>query len=76
MTQPNHQDLYRALGRVEGKLDTILEDSKRRDGRYDDHDAKIASLERERNIRYGRESVMAIAIAAIGWPAIKNFFGF
>lgn len=68
---PTHSDLYKSIGRLEGKVDILLAASAVRDGRYDIHDERLRNLERDRNIRIGERGVVAAILLWIGWPKIS-----
>lgn len=69
----SHEDLARALGRVEGKLDQLIDTVV---PEQHNHDERLRALEKEKNIRYARESMIAGVLAWVGWPTIQKWFGF
>jgi len=76
MTEPDHKQLYRAIGNLEGKVDQLLFESKERNGRYVEVSQRVKALEKAKNVQIGRESALVLFVAALGWPTIKSWFGF
>ena len=76
MTEVDHTQLYRAIGKLEGKVDQLLFESKERNGRHVEVSQRVKALEKSKNVQMGRESVLVLLVAAIGWPTIKSWFGF
>jgi len=76
MTEPDHTALYRAIGKLEGKVDQLLFESKERNGRYVEVAQRVKSLEKSKNVQMGRESALVLFVAALGWPTLKSWFGF
>lgn len=75
MSEPSHNDIYRAIGRLEGKLDSLLAASDFRDGRYDKMDERTTKLETHKSVSHGLH-VGVISIATfLGWPTVKIWLG-
>lgn len=69
----------RAIGNLEGKMNLILESADKRDGRYDAHGKRIASLEASRDTAKGVQAALAgmaaLAVSGAFWPHITKWFG-
>lgn len=68
----SHEDLARALGRVEGKLDQLISEVI---PEQHSQDKRIKALEKEKWTRYGRESLIVGVLGWIGWPTISKWLG-
>jgi len=53
MTTPHHDELFLAIGRLEGKVDSILAQQSRQNDELKAHDARIRSLEHSRGYMLG-----------------------
>ena len=61
MIPPSHDELFLAIGRLEGKLDALLTMQQYQQDQLKDHDTRLRSLEHSRGYLLG----MAAAIGAI-----------
>lgn len=68
MTPPD-TDLYKAVGRIEAKVDILLSVQTAHDGRMDRHSHRIGSLERSKaylvGLSAGISAIVAIVLKAI-----------
>ena len=53
MTQPHHDELFLAIGRLEGKVDSLLSMQHRQSEELKDHDTRLRSLEHSRGYMLG-----------------------
>lgn len=68
MTSPHHDELFLAIGRLEGKVDSLLAQQSRQSDELKAHDHRIRSLEQSRGYMLG----WAAAIGA-GMSMAANF---
>ena len=68
MTSAHHDELFLAIGRLEGKVDSILAQQSRQSDELKSHDNRIRSLEHSRGYMLG----WAAAIGA-GMSMAANF---
>jgi hypothetical protein len=53
MTTPHHDELFLAIGRLEGKVDSLLAMQQMAQDELKDHDARLRSLEHSRGYMLG-----------------------
>lgn len=58
-------NLERSMGRVEGKLDSIIKHLEKINGRLDGHDSQISSLQVEHSRIRGATAGIAIAVSTV-----------
>jgi hypothetical protein len=61
----NHSDIYRALGRLEGKLDGFLIEMGEHQKRLDSHGQRLAALERSKAWLLGAAAIIGAAASAV-----------
>jgi hypothetical protein len=69
----SHDELSRAIGNIEGKLDSVLEQLKRKDERLDNHANRLAKLERWQAWTLGAGAAAGAALAAV-WAVFTQLF--
>ena len=62
------------VGRIDGKLDSLIEGQKERDGRYKDHDERIGKLERGHARIIGWAAGAATCASAAASVLVKQLF--
>jgi len=73
----DQSELYLMLGRMDGKLDTVLANQAAQSERSDDHEDRISKLERNQMFVVGAASAASIiisglfALVAFLWDKIK-----
>lgn len=70
----NHNDLYRAIGNLEGKMNTLIKHSEERNGRYDKVEQRVRLLEKNKWIQQGIHATVLTLLTFIGWDSIKGWF--
>lgn len=61
MTSPHHDELFLAIGRLEGKVDSILAQQGRQNDEIKAHDSRIRSLEHSRGYILGYAAAVGAA---------------
>lgn len=61
----SHDEIFRALGRIEGKLDAQLEREQAQNARLDSHSARLGKIERWQAWTLGAGAAAGAALAAI-----------
>lgn len=72
-----NQDIIRAVGRLEGKIDGILEHLTRMNGRLDKHGGKINYLENEQLVLKTKSTIyggLAGGGIIVAWEIFKHKF--
>ena len=70
MTSPHHDELFLAIGRLEGKVDSLLSMQQMAQDELKDHDARLRALEHARGYIMGvSASIGAIVSLAGSWLA-------
>lgn len=67
----SHDELSRAIGNIEGKLDTVLEQLRTKDDRLNNHGERIGKLERWQSWTLGAGAAVGAAIAVL-WSVITQ----
>jgi hypothetical protein len=68
-----HDELFLAIGRLEGKVDSILSQQSRQNDELKSHDTRIRSLEHSRGYTLGYSAAIGAAISMAANYLIKNF---
>ena len=66
-------ELYRVLGRLESKVDSLLEENRRLETLMGDSSKRIDRLEKDRAIMNGAASVLGVIGSAVIWNTSKLF---
>ena len=66
-------ELYRVLGGLESKVDSLLEENRRLETLMGDSSKRIDRLEKDRAIMYGAASVLGVIGSAVIWITSKLF---
>ena len=66
-------ELYRVLGRLESKVDSLLEENRRLETLMGDSSKRIDRLEKDRAIMNGAASVLGVIGSAVIWITSKLF---
>ena len=70
MSSPHHDELFLAIGRLEGKVDSLLSMQQMAQDELKDHDARLRNLEHARGYIMGvSASIGAIVSLAGSWLA-------
>ena len=72
MTDISDNDMYLILGRLEGKLDSLMVVTEKQWDTIEKHDTKIKKLETDRHMVYGAAAVLGIIGSVVIW-VISNF---
>ena len=65
MTSPHHDELFLAIGRLEGKVDSILAQQSRQNDELKSHDNRIRSLEHSRGYMLGWAAAIGATVSFI-----------
>jgi hypothetical protein len=66
------KDMYLILGRLEGKLDSVMTITEKQWNTIEKHDARIKKLEKDRHTIYGAAAVLGVIGSIVIW-VISNF---
>lgn len=70
MTSPHHDELFLAIGRLEGKVDSLLAMQARTQEELKDHDARLRNLEHARGYIMGVSAAIGAIVGVAGtWIA-------
>ena len=72
MTDISDNDMYLILGRLEGKLDSLMVVTEKQWDTIEKHDTRIKKLETDRHMVYGAAAVLGIIGSVVIW-IISNF---
>ena len=72
MTDISDNDMYLILGRLEGKLDSLMVVTEKQWDTIEKHDTRIKKLETDRHMGYGAAAVLGIIGSVVIW-IISNF---
>ncbi len=72
MNNISDNDMYLILGRLEGKLDSVMVITEKQWDTIEKHDTRIKKLEKDRHTIYGAAAVLGAIGSVIIW-AISNF---
>ena len=73
MTSPHHDELFLAIGRLEGKVDSILAQQSRQNDELKSHDNRIRSLEHSRGYMLGWAAAIGAVCSIAANYLIKHF---
>ena len=65
MTTQHHDELFLAIGRLEGKVDSILAQQSRQNDELKSHDNRIRSLEHSRGYMLGWAAAIVATVSFI-----------
>ena len=68
------KDFYLILGRLEGKLDSVMTITEKQWSSIEHHDTRLVKLERDRSMVYGAAAVLGIIGSIVIW-IISKFIG-
>ena len=63
----NSDEILVGLGRLEGKLDTLIKSQSRLESELKDLTRRVGSLERDRSKLYGAAAAFGILSGLLGW---------
>ena len=66
------KDMYLILGRLEGKLDSVMTITEKQWDTIEKHDSRIKKLEKDRHTIYGAAAVLGVIGSIVIW-VISNF---
>jgi hypothetical protein len=70
MTSPHHDELFLAIGRLEGKVDSLLAMQGHQQEELKDHDARLRNLEHARGYIMGVSAAIGAIVSLAGsWVA-------
>ena len=72
MNDISDKDMFLILGRLEGKLDSVMLITEKQWDTIEKHDTRIKKLEKDRHTIYGAAAVLGAIGSVIIW-AISNF---
>jgi hypothetical protein len=73
MTTPHHDELFLAIGRLEGKVDSLLVMQQRTQEELKDHDIRLRSLEHSRGYMLGWAAAIGAVCSIAANYIIKHF---
>jgi hypothetical protein len=73
MTSSHNDELFLAIGRLEGKVDSILSQQSRQNDEIKAHDARIRSLEHSRGYMLGWSAAIGAGMSLAANYLIKHF---
>ncbi len=71
MTSPHHDELFLAIGRLEGKVDSILAQQSRQNDELKAHDNRIRALEHSKSFTMGWAAAIGAAVSIAANSIIK-----
>ena len=72
MSNISDNDMYLILGRLEGKLDSLMVVTEKQWDTIEKHDTRIKKLENDRSLVYGAAAVLGVIGSIVIW-IISNF---
>ena len=72
MSNISDNEMYLILGRLEGKLDSVMVITEKQWDTIEKHDIRIKKLEKDRHTVYGAAAVLGVIGSAVIW-VISNF---
>ena len=72
MSNISDNDMYLILGRLEGKLDSLMVVTEKQWDTIEKHDTRIKKLETDRHMVYGAAAVLGVIGSVVIW-VISNF---
>jgi hypothetical protein len=73
VTTQHHDELFLAIGRLEGKVDSILAQQSRQNDELKAHDARIRSLEHSRGYMLGWSAAIGASMSIAANYLLKHF---
>jgi hypothetical protein len=71
MTSPHHDELFLAIGRLEGKVDSLLVMQQRTQEELKDHDIRLRSLEHSRGYMLGWAAAIGATVSVVSTYIIR-----
>ena len=68
------KDVFLILGRLEGKLDSVMTNTEKQWSSIEYHDKRLVKLERDRSMVYGAAAVLGVVGSVVIW-IITKFIG-
>tara|TARA_R100000306_G_C4365905_1_gene137629 strand:- start:316 stop:555 length:240 start_codon:yes stop_codon:yes gene_type:complete len=65
------KDVYLILGRLEGKLDSVMTVTEKQWSSIEHHDTRLVKLEQDRAMVYGAAAVLGVVGSAVIWIITK-----
>lgn len=65
------KDVYLILGRLEGKLDSVMTVTEKQWSSIEYHDTRLVKLERDRAMVYGAAAVLGVVGSVVIWLITK-----
>ena len=72
MNDISDNEMYLILGRLEGKLDSVMAITEKQWDTIEKHDSRITKLEKDRHMVYGAAAVLGVIGSVVIW-VISNF---
>ena len=73
MTSPHHDELFLAIGRLEGKVDSLIVMQQNQSEQIKDHDHRLRSLEHSRGYMLGWAAAIGAMFSFAANYLIKHF---
>ena len=73
MTSPHHDELFLAIGRLEGKVDSLLAMQSHQQDQLKEHDSRIRSLEHSRGYMLGWSAAIGAGMSLAANYLVKHF---
>jgi hypothetical protein len=73
MTTPHHDELFLAIGRLEGKVDSLIVMQQNQSEQIKDHDHRLRSLEHSRGYMLGWAAAIGAMFSFAANYLIKHF---
>jgi hypothetical protein len=71
MTSPHHDELFLAIGRLEGKVDSLLAMQGHQQEELKDHDTRLRNLEHARGYIMGVSAAIGAIVSVAGTWLVK-----
>lgn len=72
MSGTHHDELFLAIGRLEGKVDSLLAQHARQSEELKDHDTRLRALEHTRGYIMGLSAAIGAAISIVANVMLKH----
>lgn len=73
MTSPHHDELFLAIGRLEGKVDSLIAMQSHQQEEIKDHDRRLRSLEHSRGYMMGWSAAIGASMSIAANFVLRNF---
>lgn len=73
MTSPHHDELFLAIGRLEGKVDSLIAMQSHQQEEIKDHDRRLRSLEHSRGYMMGWSAAIGASMSIAANFVLRHF---